>query len=302
MLWDWEDESRIKECTNVLRNFYRYLLLHKVCPEYQEEIREASRICDIADTELLSTRRATSLFLGDFNVACSTLFGGQCQGLYAENQLWTQEDKSASITSGMSLLRARQVFSLCISAHSETDDFLGDQKSRRTKLLDQKIVKEEDELGYEVVEVLHPPDEVVQFYQSFRAGLRPTGRLRCRLWADPDVEIEEDLPPRVESQLPHCGENAREDDFFVEQDILDWCFPGMKIEALVKTLSGGIKFLDNIISTKCSFYQSLPNELMRGWKEPRWISREEQNERMARLAAFGRGDGGEEGEEAGQLD
>ena len=296
LLWDWEDESRIKECTNILRNFYRYIILHNVCPEHQDDIDAAIRVCDLADKELFACKRATTLFPGDFNVACSTLFGGLCQGLYAEGEQWAQDDVSVAIASGMSTLRARQVFSLCVAAHASNEDFLGDRPSTKAKLLEQKIVREEDMLSYEVVEIIQPSEDIVKFYASFKADLKPTGKLRCRLWRDLDEEEEEDLPPGVPSSLASRTEDQRVDEFFVEQDILNWCFGEMKIEAFVYTLSRGMKFIDNIISCKCSFYKSLPNEVMRGWKEPRWISREEQKERLARIAASGRAGADDEGE------
>lgn len=44
--FDWYDEDQVKTATNVLRNFYNYLLLHDVCPEYKKDLL-AARKCVI---------------------------------------------------------------------------------------------------------------------------------------------------------------------------------------------------------------------------------------------------------------
>ena len=56
--------------------------------------------------------------------------------------------------------------------------------------------------------------------------------------------------------------------FWLEDEILEHIFPGMKLEVIVRELNIGIKFFDHISDVLCSFYTVLPNDNVAFWKEP----------------------------------
>ncbi|OBW68234.1 MAG: hypothetical protein AUREO_017170 [Aureobasidium pullulans] len=53
---------------------------------------------------------------------------------------------------------------------------------------------------------------------------------------------------------------------WIEDDILQYCSVGMKIEGEVRELDIGIKWLDSVRAISPSFFEWLPNELYRKQK------------------------------------
>ncbi|KZZ89503.1 Argonaute complex, subunit Arb1 [Ascosphaera apis ARSEF 7405] len=86
-----DNPPAIQKATNVLRNFLNYLLYHNVCPEYTENILAARDVVDTAEKELWLLHEADLWSPGDFNMACSTLFGGQYLNGYTGDADWRQE-------------------------------------------------------------------------------------------------------------------------------------------------------------------------------------------------------------------
>lgn len=81
---EWSDE-RLAIYAKVIRNFYNYILHHNVCPEYYGDVMEARNICDQALQEIPRVRQALKQCPGDFNRACSRLFGGREHELSGQN-------------------------------------------------------------------------------------------------------------------------------------------------------------------------------------------------------------------------
>ncbi|KAI9728239.1 MAG: hypothetical protein M1828_004700 [Chrysothrix sp. TS-e1954] len=294
--WSCEYQSDVSECVGILRNFYNYLLHHDVCPEHAQDILAARKTAHVAEKELFETSQALRLLPGDFNVACSTLFGGFYTGLYAESQSWTNDAMSPSIALGMSDLRAGRVLKFGIAQYAPESMFDLHEVEQREPECKQKqwdIVKEwtlaktEADVGLEICEVQAADAETRKNYEQSSGNPKSLGILRCRSWTSP-VYAEDDLPPGVSLEV-----HARYE-LFVEDEVLACLRPGMKLHATVYTLSSGIQFFDSVTSVKCSFYTALENELMLGFREPRTISREEQLDRERGGAA----DGSDNGEEA----
>lgn len=64
-------------------------------------------------------------------------------------------------------------------------------------------------------------------------------------------------------------ESAGIETFWIEDEILQHIFLGMKFEVVVRELNIGIKFFDQISGIFCSFYTFLPNEnVVEFWKDP----------------------------------
>ena len=147
------------------------------------------------------------------------------------------------------------------------------------------VVHREEDVGLQVLDTELANDETRQIYENSPGKLKSLGILHCVSWTPPDF-AEDDLPPHVPSER-----KTQSFEFYVEDEILKWCFGGMKLEVTVNTLSSGMHFLENVTAVKCSFYHMLENELTLKWKEPRFVTREEQ---LAREQKWTEGDEGDE--------
>ncbi|KAL8807303.1 MAG: hypothetical protein Q9182_000808 [Xanthomendoza sp. 2 TL-2023] len=249
--------------TNVIRNFLNYLLHHDVCPEYKDQILAARAASDLTDKELPMTMKAQSHFPGDFQTACSELFGGVFQGTYAKNPDWAPEAESYA---GMSPELAQQTFRIGLATQ------VSDEVARRYKEQNAAHMLQTTKVYIacmEVIALVPAEDGIKRFYEKHEAakGLNSLGRLKAKSW-DPPFNPPKDLTE--EEKLAEAG-STRPTEFFeflVEDSVLEMCFVGMKFEATVHDLSFGLKFFDNISGVFCSFYGSIPNQRLMGWRVP----------------------------------
>ena len=255
----------------MLRNFYNYLLHHEVCPEYRKDILAARNLSEKAEKELLATNRALGLLPGDFNVACSSLFGGQYHGLHAGSRSWMKESEAATIRLGLSEQRIVQVFKFGIAQYASEAMFdTAHSEKTRNDYLTWHIVKTEEGIGLEVSCVIRADVETQEIYNQSPGKLKSLGKLKCRAWTPPDF-AQDDLPPGVSSAQPQ-----QDYELYVEDEVLAWLCSGTKLEATVCTLSSGLQFFDSVRSVKCSFYKPLENDMVLKFREPRTITRDEQ--------------------------
>ncbi|KZF23181.1 hypothetical protein L228DRAFT_245915 [Xylona heveae TC161] len=253
--FDLDTEKQIKACTAIIRNFLNYVLHHNVCPEYEDQIYAARRLCDLAEKELFMTRMATKLLPGRFNMANSTLYGGYFCGMYTGDKSWSDPSDDPA---GMSDKEAKQTVMAGLAAYGTDEQIQVAAKGTPT------VIKTED-VGFEIDEILYADTETKEFYgKQLKGGLPVLGKIRVKGWRNPS-NPEEDMSDDEESG-PQRQDPKYE--FWVEEDVLKYCFEGMKIEATVRELDCGIKYFDTVTSVLCSFYTFLPNELMQGWKEP----------------------------------
>lgn len=264
--FDWETKQQVQECTNIMRNFYNYLLHHNVCPEYRDQLLAARKICDQADVELPKMKQASRLLPGDFNTACSTLHNGSFAGLYAGENTWggatdlgySERDARAIVMAGIAALSSEQQYEIA-----------------QSKLSAGFKTISEEHVGLEVILVEYADTETKELYEQSKLKdvfLRTLGRLHCKRWTPPHAP-REDLPASVR-------EKAKPDTFvlWVEEYILEYCAVGMKMEAVVMELDIGVKWIDAVQTTHPSFHMSLINERIRDWKEPgpprSWMERQ----------------------------
>jgi hypothetical protein len=130
-----------------------------------------------------------------------------------------------------------------------------------------KVLKDET-FTLEVVSITASTPEIQEMYKmqnkqyAPKLSLEPLGILTCRTIYVNDFH-QYDLPKDKYPQgcLPRTDE-GKEYTFWVEDSVLEECFVGMKIDARVLTLEGGITVLDEVKDVMCSFYRWLPNELL----------------------------------------
>ncbi|KAI7538213.1 hypothetical protein KC318_g10220 [Hortaea werneckii] len=289
--FDYYDEKMVKKGTQVLRSFYNYLLLHRVCPEYDEQLRAAYSICDVAETELNKLAVADKCLPGAFNAACSTLFKGSYVGLHRDAFSAAPDDEDGGWIMqgdniGLSRKDARMIFSAGIAAYGTDEQYEKAEAFLKDDIEHVYCVTHEG-IGLEVMSIELPNKKAVELYERLNstetdsyqmACIQPMGRLVCKPW-DVPIAAPTDLPEHAKAKTS-CGETSV---FLVEQEVLPFCFEGMKIDCTVKQLDSGIKWIDTIDSLFPSFYTWLPNENLCGkgaWKEPgppkEWMLRQIQ--------------------------
>ncbi|KAH0569272.1 hypothetical protein GP486_000028 [Trichoglossum hirsutum] len=251
--FDITDPKEIKLCTSTVRNFLNYILHHNVCPEYNDQVYAARAICDLAERELAAVVAVSRKLQGDFNTACSTLFGGYYKGLYVGDQEWA---KDMCLTVGMSDERAKKIVNAGLAAMGSPEQF---QQAKEGGL---RVVKEEN-IGLEVTEILRPDEETREFYKCTLLGdLKCLGKLKGRRWVNP-AWLEEDESEDEEERPTECLD---EYEFWVEEDALEHLIVGMKLELVVRLLNCGVTYFDTVFDVHCSFFTYLENERMSSYK------------------------------------
>lgn len=264
----WElTESRTKMATAIVRNFLNYILHHDVCPEYNDQIYAARSICDKAERELSNLAKAQFLLPGDFNRACSIIFGGSFHGTYIGDQEWA---KDIEMSDQMSPETARKVFKIALAANASEE--IWEKYNAQSK--EQSIsITEEFDASFEVTELIAPSNEVLNIYRSQAAtGSKPVGKIRAKTWFNPN-DYEKDLT-EAEEQAEVAARAIKESDpkneyeFWIDEDLLSCLHIGTKMTTKVHRTSFGVQYFDLVQATYCSFYTLLPNEEMLGWREP----------------------------------
>lgn len=263
----------IKLATVTIRNFLSYLLYHNVCPEHKESIDQARTSCDVAGKELWKNQQFTTQGPGDFNKACSTLFGGVFFDMYVEDDQWNN-DKDPSVR--MTYEIARKVVKFAIAgAGSSSQAHRFQDLANRDALRTMRV---EDIDGFEVTSVHPPGPEVRDFYKAYAPDLRPVGKMLAKAYRDPG-KPGFDLTPEERLQWERDGPPENEFEFFLEENLLERCYPGMKVITSVFELNCGLHFFDDVHTAYCSHYRVLANDLMIGWKEPRsFVDREDDGD------------------------
>lgn len=258
--------SDIIQYSNVIRNFLNYVLLHGVCPEYTADVEGARKICDKAEDELWNIAQLRKFLPGDFNKATSTLYGGYHAECWLRDLGWaTPERKSQDITKEQALIVFKAAIG--IMAPLEVYNKVIDPQNR-IEVIDTAVH------GLEIIEIKRPSEEIEKAFASIRdynggsGHIKPLGIIVVKPWANDEAD-EEDLTAIEEAaKLSGLGIDNATQEFWLEDDVLEHCFIGMKMEAVVKGLNIGLRFLDDIRGVYCSFHTYLENERMKGWKEP----------------------------------
>lgn len=200
---------------------------------------------------------------GEFNTACSEIFGGSLRGLYVGDQEWAEGFDTSGV--GISYQMAQKVLRTGLIARaSEESLHLFKKQDDANKI---KIMSE-IETGLEVTELIPAEEEVLEFYQSPHGkDLKPLGRLRAKTWYYPGAP-DEDLTEEEERAAGSAVKDIKEYELWVEDHVLEKCFVGMKFITVIKELSFGVRYFDALFGLYCSFYDVLPNEEVIGWREP----------------------------------
>ena len=198
---------------------------------------------------------------GDFNIACSTFFGGYYQDTRVGDAEWA---RGIDTDRGMGKERAERIFKTGLAAYGEQrvlDKYT--QHVKKSKARVTEVITS----GFEVTEIIPANEEVLKMYADpVCTGLLPLGKLGIKVWHNPflapmDLTEEEEIEEEAKKKVYKGYE------LWVEDTVLEKCFVGMKFDATIRLLSFGVYYLDHWEWGYCSFYDVLPNELMLGFRE-----------------------------------
>lgn len=260
-------ETRAEDATAIVRNFLNYILHHDVCPEYNDQIYAARSICDKAEIELSDLAIAQIILPGEFNRACSIIFGGSFHGTYIGDQEWA---KDIEMSDQMSPETARKVFKIALAAYAS--DEIWEKYNAQSEERSIRVTEEFD-ASFEITQLVAPSNEVLNMYKTPSAtGTKPVGKIMAKTWVNPN-DYEKDLTEE-EEQAEMAARAIKESDpqneyeFWIDKDLLSYLHVGTKMTTKVHRTSFGVEYFDLVQAIYCSFYTLLPNEEILGWRDP----------------------------------
>jgi hypothetical protein len=264
-LWH-DDLKHDKEVTraacNVLRNFFNYLLYHKVCPEFVEQISAAQEVLQLVQREYIMLAEVQKNFPGAFNIACSTLNDGYYSKIYPRGTWMTAEEAAAS-KKGYTRDEARSIVNAGIVAFATQEDALAACEKPI------QVSKVEDDVGLEVTGIVLPAEtcqEQQEFFDKLKGTLvAPMGKLLCKRYHF------EKAPP-LDVPAGYTAGLQQSFEFIFDQEALRKCFVGMKFIATIKDTSSNstnLWFIDHWSECYGTFYTWCWNERAKEYKENR---------------------------------
>ena len=209
-------------------------------------------------------------------MACSILFGGLYQGVYESNCEW-MDDNEKKANAGMDPEQARRVFKFALAANADDEIF---QIYKNHLAGNTCRITGSEEVGLEVTDIILRNDEARSLYaQRQCTGLKTIGKLKAKSWFDASAAEEEDLTEEEEAALASNVPDVKHYEFWIEEDVLQHMFIGMKIGTKVTHLNFGVSYFDAINGVHCSFFNRSPNQMMGRWREPEkeWLPMRPKN-------------------------
>ncbi|KAH8808849.1 Argonaute complex, subunit Arb1 [Xylogone sp. PMI_703] len=263
---DMTSEASIKAVCAVIRNFLNYVLAHNVCLEHNDNVNAARKVCDLAEQELPLLVKFSGLIPGDLNKSISMICGGHYASLFASGNSELDDEEmnnSAKENLGISVRQAMRIFKTGIALSAPRHVF--------EKVMQQGAEITNKEMRYfEVCGIERANTMTIETYHGVKdvegniGNIKPLGVLKVRAWEGPGLEPEDMTDDEAE---PEMDQTATED-FLLEEELLEQCFPGMKMQVVVGELNIGLKYIDSFMDVYPSFLVVLPNEKMFYWKDP----------------------------------
>lgn len=246
----------MEDAIDVVENFLRYVLHHDVCPEYEENVKEALNVCVMAREEWPMLNSLQTALPGLFNLAATELFSKTNPDAWASVLFQIPEgfDPKSVFYSAITMLGDIKVFEHLVG--------------NAVELVNQY------ECTLEITKVNLPTTELIERFQKLaittdgnkKIRLLPLGKVTLKPAVIEDGWVEPDI------QHPLQG---KEIDLYFEQNILVNLKPGMKMTLEICELGAGVRFVKRIRKIVPSFYTFLAQELMVHFRVP------EQNDRAA---------------------
>ncbi|KAK7554385.1 Argonaute siRNA chaperone complex subunit Arb1-domain-containing protein [Phyllosticta citricarpa] len=285
------DYDSIERATRVLKNFYNYLLHHNVCPEYLSDLYAARKVCDQACIEFPKITRAIQLLPGELNISCSLLCDGYHALTLAPLPGWDSGERDGETETKFADnpdIKARLVLNMAIATlgNEEQAEMLSKYQRKEMPMV---FVGSIDEVSFEVTGIELPSAESLARYDKANTtvlgdkdfSVKPLGRLFGK-----HVDLPDFTPPDVPQwRLDELRKSKLKKtyEFWLETEILEQCFIGMKMCGVSREVNLGFKILEQVYHVLASFYTYLPNELLaKKWKEPVFMSDKDMMAKLAR--------------------
>ncbi|GBB83476.1 hypothetical protein RclHR1_01020017 [Rhizophagus clarus] len=210
--------DQFREGPQVVISFLNYLLNHKVCPEYEDDMQTALQIAHQAKEELPNCKALAQYAPGKLNKACSLLFGGELFGMLDDP--WNGEETVASMI-GISKEEGKRVIKELFGANA-VEELERVKKDSRTALTCEII------------------------------GIEPFQKDTLEASAD-ETRQETDLKKLVLREF----EAPAAEPFYicVDSDLGNYAMLKMRITADFHKLSNGFWYWDKVTNVYPSYYQ-----------------------------------------------
>jgi len=272
VLFGFDTRENIDLVTTTVERFLDYLMQHNVCPEFNNDILDSRNFCREASGEMWACAEAQRWLPGQFNMACSTLFGSLGQN-FDGTSVWGGDTQDGSaVFVGLTQDEADAIIRYAVAGAADNDVY--DKFSKLSLAEDDEegleVVNVVDGHGFEILELQEPTTACKDFYKENCVTYRPLGRVLAKPWQDPEAppeDLTEEEKKAAQSEQPSSDIYV----FFVEEIVSQHLKVGQKILATVRQLNCGIWFFDDFTKIYPHFDLFLLNELMEDYKEPRWV-------------------------------
>ncbi|KAK6363782.1 hypothetical protein TWF730_001196 [Orbilia blumenaviensis] len=222
--------EQIEKAVNTIKNFLNYILYHNVCPEYTDNIKQAVKTCEKAKDELPVCSLLSDRLPGDFNKACSTLFGGYWS--YMIPHEWDKEagePETKKPELGFTKEQALEIYRVLIQ---EQQDITYSPEN-----LPKETYKEYASL------------EVISVWLPEPGSPLKLGKIVCKPWTP-----EEALP--VTSKWSDSNNLT----LYCEKTIVQYIYPGLHLGCTVHIMDNSQIYFDEISGLMCSNYLEIRDE------------------------------------------
>ncbi|GAM90197.1 hypothetical protein ANO11243_082380 [Dothideomycetidae sp. 11243] len=228
--------------TNVLSNFYRYLLHHDVCPEYTVQLQDALKVCNIAASELPAALLASFALPDSFGKACSIVSGGLFANLIGDGSSW-----EGGFDLGLSRDKAKGQVRSAIQQRGTPEARSNIDQGLRSNI---EIVSACD-MEMQVAEIEPAASRELEDLSeatpgSERACTLKMGKISCR---------------RLDKTLHGIqADDQGALNFWIDEEALKHCFVGMKIDAYVCENNIGCVWFERINAINASYFAVTYND------------------------------------------
>ncbi|KAI9682988.1 MAG: hypothetical protein M1822_006181 [Bathelium mastoideum] len=217
---EFENPDKIKKVTNILHNFFNYLLIRDVAPDWAESIYAARVLCNRACTELTEIHFLRTFLPGLFNTACSMLFSSDSENTTSNaNAGWDGESRPEPT---FSTATARKIVQLAMATHGSEAQFAAAEQNPPSNI----TVVAELTRAFEVVAIESAsPESAVHYNNPEFTGdslAQPLGSLILKPYVLPDI-VTYDLPAHITPDHPDHPEYCPDETYtiWLERDILN---------------------------------------------------------------------------------
>jgi hypothetical protein len=196
------------------------------------------------------------------------LFGGR----YAESGKDTCDWMPAQCWPGnLTPDAARKVVKFAIAGTGTHEQAVRFQVLVTQEKLSAKQIPDID--GFEVISISQPENDIREFYHEYAPDLPVVGKVIAKSFRNP-AKPEIDMSPQERKAWQEGKAPKYDFVFFVEENLLQHCYPGLRIASSIWEINCGVYYFDEIISAYPSFHLVLANDLMLRWKTPKEIVEE----------------------------